>query len=55
VNGDFLAMHLATAKEKQQLLSFLGYGRLDAPFWFLGMEEAGGGKITFGCGPHSPR
>ena len=26
------------------LLKFVGYGRLDADIWFLGMEEAGGGE-----------
>jgi len=30
--------------ELEQLLDFVGYGRLDAPVWFLGMEEAGGGE-----------
>ena len=29
--------------ELEHLLNFVGYGRLDAPVWFLGMEEAGGG------------
>jgi hypothetical protein len=29
---------------KARLLNFLGYGRLDAPVWFLGMEEGGGGE-----------
>lgn len=24
---------------KSKLLSFIGYGRLDAPVWFIGMEE----------------
>lgn len=35
---------LITAEEKRKLLGFIGYGRLDAPVWFLGMEEAGGGE-----------
>jgi len=26
------------------LIKFVGYGRLDADIWFLGMEEAGGGE-----------
>lgn len=39
-----MATHIVTSEEKQRLLSFLGYGRLDAPVWFLGMEEAGGGE-----------
>ena len=30
--------------ELQQLLNFVGYGRLDAPVWFVGMEERGGAK-----------
>jgi hypothetical protein len=30
--------------ELNHLLSFIGYGALDAPIWFLGMEEAGGGQ-----------
>jgi len=30
--------------EKNKLLDFIGYGRLDAPVWILGMEEAGGGE-----------
>ena len=37
-------MHRVTDEGKQRLLAFLGYGRLDAPVWFLGMEEAGGGE-----------
>lgn len=28
-----------SAAEVEQLLGFVGYGRLDAPTWFLGMEE----------------
>ena len=31
-------------KELDHLLNFIGYGRLDAPVWFIGMEEAGGGE-----------
>ena len=30
--------------ELEHLLNFIGYGRLDTPVWFLGMEEAGGGE-----------
>jgi hypothetical protein len=30
--------------ELEHLLRFVGYGRLDALVWFLGMEEAGGGE-----------
>jgi len=33
-----------TNTELETLLGFIGYGRLDAPVWFLGMEEAGGGE-----------
>ena len=29
--------------ELVHLLEFVGYGELDAPIWFVGMEEAGGG------------
>lgn len=32
-----------TDSEVDHLLSFIGYGNVNAPFWFLGMEEAGGG------------
>lgn len=28
----------------EHLLHFIGYGKLDAKIWFLGMEEAGGGE-----------
>ena len=28
------------------LLNFIGYGRLEADVWFLGMEEAGGGEAN---------
>lgn len=31
------------ADRVRHLESFLGYGRLDAPVWFVGMEEGGGG------------
>jgi len=31
-------------KELEHLLKFIGYGRLGARVWFLGMEEAGGGE-----------
>lgn len=30
--------------ELEHLLNFIGYGRLDAPVWFLGMEERGSAK-----------
>lgn len=30
--------------ELEHLLNFVGYGKLDAEVWFLGMEEAGGGE-----------
>ena len=33
-----------TKKELDHLLHFIGYGRLDAPVWFIGTEEAGGGE-----------
>ena len=36
-------MSLFTDYEVEKLLSFIGYGNLSAPVWFLGMEEAGGG------------
>jgi hypothetical protein len=32
-----------TQEERDRLLSFIGYGRLDTPVWFLGMEEGTGG------------
>lgn len=32
-----------TDKETERLLKFIGYGNLKADFWFIGMEEAGGG------------
>jgi len=32
--------------ELEHLLNFVGYGRLEAPVWFLGMEEAGGGEAN---------
>ena len=35
-----------TDKELEHLLSFIGYGSLDADVWFLGMEEAGGGEAN---------
>lgn len=37
-------MNTTTNKDKQRLLDFIGYGRLEAPVWFLGMEEGGGGE-----------
>ena len=33
-----------TDAEHAKLLNFLGYGSLDAPFWFMGMEEGIGGN-----------
>jgi hypothetical protein len=30
--------------ELDHLLDFIGYGRLEAPVWFLGQGEAGGGE-----------
>ncbi len=33
-----------TDTELEQLLNFVGYGKLNADVWFLGMEEAGGGE-----------
>jgi hypothetical protein len=35
---------MITIAERDKLQTFIGYGRLDAPVWFLGMEEAGGGE-----------
>ncbi|HVX90893.1 MAG TPA: hypothetical protein VHC20_04680 [Candidatus Paceibacterota bacterium] len=32
-----------TPTQVSHLENFLGYGRLDAPVWFVGMEEGGGG------------
>jgi hypothetical protein len=32
-----------TPQERNRLLNFIGYGNLDAPVWFLGMEEGTGG------------
>lgn len=37
-------MNKVSNLEKQRLLDFLGYGQLEAPIWFLGMEEGGGGE-----------
>lgn len=31
-------------EERDRLLNFIGYGNLDAPIWFLGMEEGTGGN-----------
>ncbi len=31
-------------KELEKLLKFVGYGKLNADVWFIGMEEAGGGE-----------
>ncbi|MBZ0301544.1 MAG: hypothetical protein K8J31_17490, partial [Anaerolineae bacterium] len=36
-------MNLSQA-EKDRLLNFIGYGSLQAPIWFLGMEEGTGGS-----------
>lgn len=33
-----------TDRELNHLLRFIGYGSLSAPYWFLGMEEGGGGN-----------
>ena len=33
-----------TTDEISNLLDFVGYGNLDGPVWFLGMEEGGGGE-----------
>ena len=33
-----------TDQQLEHLLSFIGYGRLEAETWFLGMEEGGGGE-----------
>lgn len=33
-----------TNNELEHLLNFIGFGRLDAEVWFLGMEEGGGGE-----------
>jgi hypothetical protein len=33
-----------TDDELNHLLNFVGYGKLNADVWFLGMEEAGGGE-----------
>lgn len=30
--------------QTSKLLEFIGYGNLEAPVWFLGMEEGGGGE-----------
>lgn len=35
-----------TDQQLDRLLDFIGYGRLDADVWFLGMEEAGGGEAN---------
>jgi hypothetical protein len=32
-----------TDTELEHLLNFIGYGKLSADVWFLGMEEGGGG------------
>ncbi len=33
-----------SAKQKAKLIRFIGYGNLDAPVWFIGMEERGHGE-----------
>ncbi len=33
-----------TDEELEHLLNFVGFGKLNAEVWFLGMEEAGGGE-----------
>lgn len=33
-----------SAEQKTRLLNFIGYGRLETPLWFLGMEEGIGGQ-----------
>ena len=38
-----------TDKEVHQLCQFIGYGKPDADYWFLGMEEAGGGAKSLRC------
>jgi hypothetical protein len=35
-----------TDEQLEHLLDFIGYGRLGADVWFLGMEEAGGGEAN---------
>lgn len=35
-----------TSQQLQHLLDFKGYGRLDAPIWFIGMEEGIGGQAN---------
>ncbi len=37
-------MNPLSDNELIHLLEFVGYGELDAPIWFVGMEEAGGGE-----------
>jgi hypothetical protein len=36
-------MKPTSVAELDHILNSIGYGRLDADVWFLGMEEAGGG------------
>lgn len=38
------ATQALTPDETSNLLQFIGYGHLEAPVWFLGMEEGGGGE-----------
>jgi hypothetical protein len=35
-----------TEEETDKLLSFIGYGTLSAPIWFVGWEEGGGGEAN---------
>jgi hypothetical protein len=37
-------MDFITDQQLEHLLSFIGFGRLEADTWFLGMEEGGGGE-----------
>jgi len=43
-NKDTTLKTAITDNELEHLLNFVGYGKLDADVWFLGMEEAGGGE-----------
>jgi len=38
-----------TEKQLEHLLEFIGYGRLNADIWFLGMEENGGSEHNIGA------
>ena len=37
--------HQLNDDEWNRLLAFKGYGRIDAPIWFMGMEEGGDGSV----------